>query len=263
MLCLFGMISIGASAEEIPNNEIWYTSSDGSIIEPYASADFGATLLTNEYKNGKGVITFDGNVTTIGGSAFEHCENLTEVTIPSSVTIIAAYAFYGCSNLKELTLPSSITSINKGAFEDCINLVEVNLPSCFISENAFLNCSNLTTIFLSGCNLDWYAFSNCPKLSDVYVYDNIPRIFDMKVFNNSPVNNATLHVPVGTAYHYKNALTFWKNFGTIVEMGSDSPSIDIPEGICGDNLNWHFDTNTGVLSISGYVGVFFCYGPLV
>ena len=63
----------------IPSNEIWYTSSNGNVIKPYsgyfnsnatAMQTFGANITSNTYENGVGVITFDGDVTTIGGSAF-------------------------------------------------------------------------------------------------------------------------------------------------------------------------------------------------
>ena len=51
-------------------NEIWYTSSDGRIITPYNKDAFGVNIVSNVYENGKGVITFDSNVTEIGYQAF-------------------------------------------------------------------------------------------------------------------------------------------------------------------------------------------------
>jgi hypothetical protein len=52
------------------DNEIWYTSTDGNIITPYKKDVFGANIVSNTYENGKGIITFDGEVTSIGDSAF-------------------------------------------------------------------------------------------------------------------------------------------------------------------------------------------------
>ena len=52
-------------------------------------------------------------LTSIGGSAFQICKNLTSITIPSSVTSIREYAFYGCESLTSITLPSSLTSIEQ------------------------------------------------------------------------------------------------------------------------------------------------------
>ena len=127
LLCLFGMISIAANAEDIPNNEIWYTSSDGSIIEPYVSNVFGATLLTNEYKNEKGVITFNGNVTSIGTSAFYGCSGLTSVTIPNSVANIGEFAFQGCKGLTSVSIGNSVASVGMWAFSSCSGLTAVHI----------------------------------------------------------------------------------------------------------------------------------------
>lgn len=63
VLCLF--VAIGTIAKaDIPNNTIYYTTSDETICTPYS--DFGANIVSNTYSNGQGVITFDGDVTSIG-----------------------------------------------------------------------------------------------------------------------------------------------------------------------------------------------------
>uniref|UniRef100_UPI004057BE4C leucine-rich repeat domain-containing protein n=1 Tax=Alistipes sp. TaxID=1872444 RepID=UPI004057BE4C len=89
-------------ALSIPTNEIWYTSSSGKIVTPYRTDVFGANIVSNTYKNGMGVITFDAPVTSIGYEAFYYCTSLTSVTIPDSVTKIGEYAFYDCTSLKEV-----------------------------------------------------------------------------------------------------------------------------------------------------------------
>jgi hypothetical protein len=63
---------------------------------------FGANIVSNTYENGVGVITFDGDVTTIGNWAFGGCSALKSITIPNSVTSIGNKAFYNCSALKEV-----------------------------------------------------------------------------------------------------------------------------------------------------------------
>lgn len=85
---------------EISYNQIWYEATEKVIPDGYAG--FGANIISNTYENGNGVITFDGDVTLIGNSAFIECESLTSITIPESVTDIADYAFYNCSSLKSV-----------------------------------------------------------------------------------------------------------------------------------------------------------------
>ena len=79
------------AAVEYPVPETWkihYTAT--AKVEPYATDVFGANIVSNEWDStiGKGVITFDGEVTEIGSSAFSNCVSLTSIQIPDSVTSI-------------------------------------------------------------------------------------------------------------------------------------------------------------------------------
>ena len=79
-----------------PRYYLYYTSSNGEKVTPYKSSAFGATIISNTYKDGVGAIDFNAPITTIGGYAFYECSNLTSVTIPDSVTEIGDYAFCDC-----------------------------------------------------------------------------------------------------------------------------------------------------------------------
>ena len=89
----------------IPNCEIHYTSTDGDVVWPYcAGVDrFGAGIVSNTYKDGQGVILFNGNVTMIGHGAFKDCINLKSIVIPDGVTTIGGSAFECCKNLTSVT----------------------------------------------------------------------------------------------------------------------------------------------------------------
>ena len=176
---------------EIPNNQIWYTSIDGEIVEPYSGEEnnfadalttFGVNILSNTYVDGKGVIEFDGDVTTIGECAFAFCSSLTSVTIPDSVTTIGYGAFAVCSSLTSVTIPDSVTAIGYAAFGNCSSLTSVTIGNnvTTIGYQAFHSCSKLTSVTIpdSVTTIDDYAFWFCTSLTSVTIGDGVTTIGD-------------------------------------------------------------------------------------
>lgn len=159
--------------ETILNNQIWYTSSDGNIITP-VKTNFGANIVSNTYENGKGIITFDDNITVIGASAFTSCAGLTSIIIPETVTIIKQAAFQQCYSLKEIKLPNSVTSIESLAFESS-GLRNITIPKSVtsIGSNAFTN-SALSSIYIpaSVTSIELGAFAGCRALTSITVDEN-------------------------------------------------------------------------------------------
>ena len=136
------------SIEYQPDNEIWYTSSDGEIVKPL-NFIFGATIVSNTYENGKGIIKFDRAVTRIGDAVFNSCRNLTSITIPNSVTSIENRAFALCSSLTEITISDSVTSIGIRTFSGCSSLTEITIPNSVtsIGYGAFSGCRSLQKFY--------------------------------------------------------------------------------------------------------------------
>ncbi len=165
---------------EPASNEIWYTSTDGNIVESHDATDFGVNIVSNTYENGKGVITFDGLVTSIGAYAFYKCAGLTSVTIPDSVTSIGEGAFYDCAGLTSVNIPDSVTSIERFAFWGCSSLIGVNIPNGItsIADQVFYDCTALTTIVIPN-NVTYIgkaAFGGCNTLTSVTIGDRVRTI---------------------------------------------------------------------------------------
>ena len=145
-----------------PTWQITYTSSNDSIVTPYATDVFGANIVSNTYENGVGTITFDGPVTSIGDWAFWSCESLTSVTLPNSVTSIGDYAFYQCTSLTSITLPNSVTRIGNSAFEYS-SLTSITLPNSVtsIGDRAFSGCDSPISIVVEDGNATYDSRTNC------------------------------------------------------------------------------------------------------
>lgn len=160
-----------------PNRQILYTATDGNIVTPYNTSAFGdATIISNEYTDGKGVITFDKEVTIIDAEAFYHCENLATIKIPSSVTVIRTESFKYCKELVSIEIPSSVTAIGNSAFS-MTALTSVEIPSSvtYIGNSAFDNCDNLTSIEIPSSvkSMGEYIFSSCSNLESVNLPSSI------------------------------------------------------------------------------------------
>lgn len=158
-------------AEVAPDdNVIYYVSSDGQVIDINPNAgSFGATLISNVYENGRGKITFDGPISSVGDNAFDGCTTLLRISLPDSVKRIGQYAFNGCPNLAGEIDFSKISEIDHTAFQGCSSLSGIldlsNVTS--IGSNAFNGCSGFTgSIDLSNVtSIGQSAFMGCSGLT--------------------------------------------------------------------------------------------------
>ena len=161
----------------VPNNQIWYTSYYGDIVEPNNTNVFGANIVSNTYTNGKGVITFDGDVTTIGDETFVSCYSLTSVTIGDSVTTIGEGAFADCTSLTSVNIPDSVTTIGDLAFYYCTSLTSVNIGNSVtrIGYCAFHSCTSLTSVTIgdSVTTIGEGAFEGCTSLTSFTIGDSV------------------------------------------------------------------------------------------
>lgn len=171
-------------------NEIFYTSSDGKVVEPYDPDVFGGIIVSNTYTDGVGVIVFDRAITSVGYRAFfstyDHL-NLTSIVLPEGVTTIGDYAFDDCETLIAITLPNTIKDIGTGAFDGCERLSQINLPYGItkIESTTFQDCSALTAITIpnSVTTIGSSAFQNCKSLVNITIPNGITSI-ESRAFHN-------------------------------------------------------------------------------
>ncbi len=171
--------------ERQPDNVIYYTSTDGSIVTPCYSDRFGVTILSNECVGGKGILLFDGAVTQIGDNAFSNCDNLVSISFPESVTSIGRSVFTYCSNLVSVLLPNGVTTMGDLVFYFCSSLQNVSIPEGVtrIGENAFYRCSSLSSVIIPDgvTSIGKDAFGSCSSLASINIPDGVTSI-EMLVF---------------------------------------------------------------------------------
>lgn len=99
--------------------------------------------------------TFNAStVGTLGVSAFEDCQKLTDVqfTATTPLTVIPEKAFYECVSLQTIVIPASVTTIGVSAFEECSGATKAvftqNGALKEIGSMAFYGCSGLKEIDL-------------------------------------------------------------------------------------------------------------------
>ena len=161
-----------------PNTVIYYTTTDGMTVTP----DFGEYLyvISNVYENGKGIIAFDDELTSIKDFAFLDCTNLSSISLPMSVKSIGEESFKNCYNLTSINLPASIERIGVCAFFNCTHLVNIILPNGLtsISNETFCGCSGLSSISIpnSVTSIGDSAFSGCHSLTNIVLPKGLTTI---------------------------------------------------------------------------------------
>jgi len=208
------------------NNEIWYTATEKVL--PYKTDNFGANIVSNEWNEttGKGIITFDGEVTSIGPGAFASCYALKSINIPNSIITIEPEAFVA-SGLETITIPDSVTSIGPAAFESCGSLTSITIGNSVTSIGgyAFIRCTSLTSVTIpdSVTSIGGNAFYNCTSLKEVYCKPTTPPTGDGGMFSyydngdDKPIG-CKIYVPISAVDDYK-AAEYWSDYaGSICGM---------------------------------------------
>lgn len=125
-----------AIPEQIPDDEIWYVMSDGSVYDvtlttqTYNVKPFDREVVSNVYYEDHGVIKFDGPVKRINDFTFGNswASNMTAVYLPDCIEYIGTGAFLS-SGLTSFRVPKNLQALDSNPFFNSPNL------SSFIGEH--------------------------------------------------------------------------------------------------------------------------------
>ena len=137
------------------DNEIYYTSTDENVINVVVDFETdlsvnGISIISNNYSNGIGVITFTDILTFIGDRAFKQRETLSSITLPESITSIGVGSFMGCSSLTSFVIPRNVTNIGASAFRDCPSLNDIKFEGSMaeweaVTKGMYFNLNTTAT----------------------------------------------------------------------------------------------------------------------
>ncbi len=264
----------------IPDNQIWYTTRTGTPITTrdsrngddniiLSNAFGGATIVSNVYSEGKGIITFDNPVASIDKEAFKQCSNLTSIVLPNSIETIGLFAFELCEYLESVYIPYGVTTISMGALSRCFNLETIYFPdsittigsNCLyydrnlnsvrlprglttISSGLFYLCSSLTEIPLPDgiTTISSQAFALCSSLGSFTIPEAVTVISNNMFSDCSALSSVTLHDGITTIddFAFRNCVSL--------------SSIDIPDSVT--EIGWcAFTGCTGFTTLSFPSGV--------
>lgn len=162
-------------------NMIYYTSTDGKIVEPKAE-NFKTAITNNILYDGRGIMEFAEPLTEIGDEAFSHLlnPNLKTIILPEGVEHIGKAAFNECPRLEHITLPASLRTIGDCAFQECGALQELTIPDgvTTIGDGLCRKCNKLRKVTMtdSVTSLGFMCFDECGALEEARLSDSITTL---------------------------------------------------------------------------------------
>ncbi len=181
----------------------YFISIDGVLYyknDDESSSSFGKPYYLSNFPAGKGGrFTIPYGVTTIGGYAFSHCYNLTEINMYNTVTRIDAYAFSHCWNLKKIRLSDNLKILRKEALAYCDSLKRIDLPATLKEIG--------TDVVLGGIDSDdnkfYYFVDGISCAKDSYAHKYLSKLAlpeDIIILNNQSITDNTTGIKLIDAY---------------------------------------------------------------
>ena len=188
---------------------------DGTV-ETFSTAS--TVVNTHTYTDGltKHTIVIS-RLTSIGGSAFNSCNNLTSVTIGNSVKSIGGNAFDFCGKLTSVVIPNSVTSIAGAAFRNCGSLTSITIPNSVTSipSQMFAYDASLTSVTIGNSvkSIGGLTFSGCRSLKTIALFPETPPTLGS---TDAIPKTTTIYVQQSSKEAYK-AATNWTAFANKID----------------------------------------------
>ncbi len=199
-----------------PDNEIWYTSTDGNAVTPKIAMQTRATDVENVFDEAlqMWILRYDSAVVEIPNDAFSGCKTLKTILLPKSVTKIGDNAFKNCSGLTgTFVIPEAVIEIGATAFYKCSAIT--SFDSTFASEDGRSLVVNDALVAVATGNLTEHiipagataiassAYEGCTTLTAITIPEGVESIGDYAFYGCS--NLATVNLPTTLTFIDTNA----------------------------------------------------------
>lgn len=185
-----------------PDNEIWYTTRDNSIID-LDDSPFNSKVISHTYQNGRGIIRCDAAISIINEDVFcslrngqdDYYDNISHIYLPNSIQRIESGAFR-CLRIQELRIPDNLQYIGQYAmrsrhFKRFTGSHVSEDGRCVILENGNISNNDQTIQYLAAFApygvseytlpdqvevLGDYVFAWCPELKVIHFNEGLKYI---------------------------------------------------------------------------------------
>lgn len=151
-------------------------------IIPYMFAGCCRYTIYGDVMYGLTEVLIDGDIESIGESAFADCGALARFDVPESVTFIGDNAFNGCIGLAYFDIPAATDYVGASAFEGCTGLTSLRFGSgselSDIADRTFYGCTGLLSMSLpeSVVGIGESAFYGCTGLLSMNLPENVTTV---------------------------------------------------------------------------------------
>lgn len=200
-----GDLGIQIDPTAIPDNEIWYVMTDGTVYDVYQTTEqyghqpFDAKVISNTYENGYGIIKFDAPVTKINDHTFGNgwAANMTELYLPDCIEYIGTGAIR-LTGLTTLHIPKNLK---------CVDSYGLNNPNLQSFSGEYVSEDGKCVI------IDGFLCGFAPKGITEYSIPEGVKIIDSYAFSWYEIEEVSF--PEGLEYIGGDAFCECKNLKSV------------------------------------------------